>query len=85
MRKALAVSSREKKGKKSLVFFPLLSVLTYFIKGFAVMKATELFLLIAFVRRISNVCQDGLDGSQKHLTNCNRNCVTKILLPETHD
>ena len=52
MRKALAVSSREKKGQEVSCLFSLLSVLTYFIKGFAVMKATKLFLLTAFVRRI---------------------------------
>ena len=65
MRKALAVSSREKKGKKSLVFFSLLSVLTYFIKGFAVMKATELFLLTVFVQRIPKCLPGRLSWKSK--------------------
>ena len=76
---------KRKKGEEVSCLFLSVKCFNLCHQGFAVMKAIGLFLLTAFVRRIPNVYQDGLDGSQKHLINCNRNCVTKILLPETHD
>ena len=67
MRKALAISSREKKGQEVSCLFLSVKCFNLFHQGFAVMKAIGLFLLTAFVQRNAK-------RLPRHLTKCNRNC-----------